>query len=174
MASSDGPSPEWLQDPEFHGVPAHGEWREPPKPWPWDPIIDKVRARPHQEAIVARYEVRQGVTRFDTLAQRRRDSSELRRGLRRRYPLERWVVREKMQPGTWYTRLLTAEFKGYLTEDERERMDAETREAGLVWKARVAENKLARGLTDHARAVAAGEERRARALGIPLPETPET
>lgn len=155
-----------LDEPQFHDVPARGAFQPPARPWDWGPIVDAVRKRPGEEAIVARYEVRPGVTRRDTRLARSRDANNLRMGLLRRYPLERWRVSCRMEPRTFYTRLITLTFLGYVTEEEREELTRHSRDVGALRKKWREEAVAKRGMADHARTLLEAEQRRRQALGI--------
>lgn len=116
MAGRDGR----LDAPQFHNVPVRGAFRRPLPPWHWDQLLNKVRQRPGEEAVVARYS--QG-TRRDTKLARARDMEQLRRGLNARYPMERWRIMGRMVPDTWYHRVIVVVFDGYYASEEERAAD---------------------------------------------------
>lgn len=112
-----------LEDPDFDDVPRDRHWTPPAKPWPWDEILEKVRQHPGRPATIALYTTG---TRHETHLHRRRDTQNIRRGLRTRYPMERWRIEQRMIPDTWYHRAIVATFLGYYAnEAERAREVAE-------------------------------------------------
>ena len=129
------------RDPVF-GARLSDRFTPPLAPWPWDTIVARVRERPDEEAIVGVY-TKGG--RFETARQRDRDEGSLRKGLQRRYPMERWEVHARMVPDTWYHRLLTLTFRGYYSSVEeydadwaaRRRRYAERQGKAQVNKARI-------------------------------------
>lgn len=131
-------------------------------PWPWTSIVEQVRERPGEEAIVAHY--RTG-TRRDTKLARQRDSNNLRVGLARRFPLERWAIKRRTVPDEWNHRLLVLQFLGYWASEQEAAEYRVTRT--LEWRRRqevAIANRARRALKEHAKAVAEAEAKRQEAI----------
>lgn len=97
-----------------------------PRTSPWHPILDKVRQRPFEEAIVAIFDK-------GSPARTRRDQqnayTSIHRLVAERYPLERWVVMVRTDPSKWNSRQLRVTFMGTYTAEEQEQWRARRRQS---------------------------------------------
>lgn len=132
----------------------------PPKPWPWEGIIDTVRrdsldmlaqGRQPRTALVAEYKSGKDAGGRKARTNRRNyDAEKLREGLDERYPLERWKVMRRFREDSWYVGEIWVRYEGTLTP-EQDREDRVRRRRQVLERQRTARENRERRAPGHVR-----------------------
>lgn len=110
--------------PEFGKMPEPEPYTRKRQTQPFEAMLEVCRQHPNQGAKIGAYKAASEGGRQGTAKLIRNDEVRIRRFLRKHYPLEDWQISTHFVNGTWGDRELWVMYRGDMTAEEAERLEA--------------------------------------------------